>query len=68
MLRCVAQGWSEVTNAEPGQRALHAVHKPGAFLDQALALCRLASSSASVGTRTMLQWPHSPAATPGTRA
>src|SRR5215472_4158933 len=32
------QGWSEVTNAEPGQRALHAVHKPGAFLDQALAL------------------------------
>ena len=38
MLRCVAQGWSEVTNAEPGQRALHAVHKPGAFLDQALAL------------------------------
>ena len=38
MLGCVAQGWSEVTNAEPGQRALHAVHKPGAFLDQALAL------------------------------
>ena len=38
MLRCVAQGWFEVTNAEPGQRALHAVHKPGAFLDQALAL------------------------------
>src|ERR1700758_1939802 len=38
MLRRVAQGWSEVTNAEPGQGALHAVHKPGAFLDQALAL------------------------------
>src|SRR6516225_11745392 len=38
MLRCVAQGWSEVTNPEPGQRALHAVHKPGAFLDQELAL------------------------------
>src|SRR5262249_38848636 len=38
MLRCVAQSWSEVTNAEPGQRALHTVHKPGAFLDQALAL------------------------------
>src|SRR6516162_5533932 len=38
MLGCVAQGWSEVTNAEPGQRALHAVDKPGAFLDQALAL------------------------------
>src|SRR5205823_3306003 len=38
MLRCIAQGWFEVTNAEPGQRALHAVHKPGAFLDQALAL------------------------------
>src|ERR1700758_1724388 len=38
MLRCVAQGWFEVTNAEPGQRSLHAVHKPGAFLDQALAL------------------------------
>src|ERR1700751_1133324 len=36
MLRCVAQGWFEVTNAEPGQRSLHAVHKPGAF--QALAL------------------------------
>src|SRR6516162_2759880 len=38
MLGCVAQGWSEVTNAEPGQRALHAGDKPGAFLDQALAL------------------------------
>src|SRR6516165_1001426 len=38
MLRRVAQGWSEVTNAEPGQGALHAVHKPRAFLDQALAL------------------------------
>src|SRR6516162_4431472 len=38
MLRRLAQGWSEVTNAEPGQRALHAVHKSGAFLDQALAL------------------------------
>src|SRR5215469_12630739 len=38
MLGCVAQGWSEVTNAEPGQRALHAVDKPRAFLDQALAL------------------------------
>src|SRR5215469_18475277 len=38
MLRRVAQGWSEVTNAEPGQGALHAVDKPGAFLDQALAL------------------------------
>src|SRR5215472_8521957 len=38
MRRCVAQGWSKVTNAEPGQRALHAVDKPRAFLDQALAL------------------------------
>src|SRR5215813_11348405 len=38
MLRRLAQGWSEVTNAQPGQRALHAVDKPGAFLDQALAL------------------------------
>src|SRR6202007_1322891 len=38
MLRRVAQGWSEVTNAEPGQGALHAVDKPRAFLDQALAL------------------------------
>src|SRR6516162_10191137 len=38
MLRRVAQGWSEVTNAEPRQGALHAVHKPRAFLDQALAL------------------------------
>src|SRR5689334_20266476 len=38
MLRCVAQGWFEVMNAEPGQRSLHTVHKPGAFLDQALAL------------------------------
>src|SRR6516164_4657351 len=38
MLGCVAQGWSKVTNAEPGQAALHAVDKPGAFLDQALAL------------------------------
>src|SRR5215469_14412295 len=38
MLGCVAQGWSKVTNAEPGQRALHAVDKPGAFFDQALAL------------------------------
>src|ERR1700741_509194 len=38
MLRRVAQGWSEVTNAEPGQGALHAVHKPRAVLDQALAL------------------------------
>src|SRR6201987_4435921 len=38
MLRRVAKGWSEVTNAEPGQGALHAVHKPRAFLDQALAL------------------------------
>src|SRR5215831_16333751 len=38
MLRRVAQGWSEVTNAKPGQGALHAVDKPGAFLDQALAL------------------------------
>src|SRR6516162_7892149 len=38
MLRRVAQGQSEVTNAEPGQGALHAVHKPRAFLDQALAL------------------------------
>src|SRR6516164_9697002 len=38
MLRRVAQGWSEVTNAETGQGALHAVHKSRAFLDQALAL------------------------------
>src|SRR6516225_7747309 len=38
MLRRVAQGWSEVTNAEPGQGALHAVDKPRAFLDQALSL------------------------------
>src|SRR5215469_11881480 len=38
MLRRVAQGWSKVTNAEPGQAALHAVDKPRAFLDQALAL------------------------------
>src|SRR6516165_9854341 len=38
MLRRLAQGWSEVTNAQPGQGALHAVHKPRAFLDQALAL------------------------------
>src|ERR1700745_2284350 len=38
MLRRVAQGWSEVTNAEPGQGALHTVHKPRAVLDQALAL------------------------------
>src|SRR6476619_2625890 len=38
MLRRVAQGWSEVTNAEPRQGALHAVHKSRAFLDQALAL------------------------------
>src|ERR1700756_1812343 len=38
MLRRVAQGWSEVTNAEPRQGALHAVHKPRAVLDQALAL------------------------------
>src|SRR6516162_1976664 len=38
MLGRVAQGWSEVTNAEPGQRALHAVDKPRAVLDQALAL------------------------------
>src|SRR6516225_8315309 len=38
MLRRGAQGWSEVTNAEPGQAALHAVDKPRAFLDQALAL------------------------------
>ena len=37
MLRSLAQGWSEVTNAEPGQRAL-AVHQPRALLDQALAL------------------------------
>src|ERR1700751_2813447 len=38
MLRRVAQGWSEVTNAEPGQGALHTVHKPRAVLDQALAV------------------------------
>src|SRR6516225_9641552 len=38
MLRRVAQGWSEVTNAEPHQGALHAVDKPRAVLDQALAL------------------------------
>src|SRR6516162_2523227 len=38
MLRRVAQGWSEVTNAEPRQGGLHGVHKPRAFLDQALAL------------------------------
>src|ERR1700747_2402176 len=38
MLRRLAQGWFEVTNAEPGQGALHAVHKPRAFPDQALAL------------------------------
>src|ERR1700739_1559572 len=37
MLRRVAQVWSEVTNAEPGQGALHAVHKARAFLDQGLA-------------------------------
>jgi hypothetical protein len=36
MLRRVAQGWSEVTNAEPGQGALHAVHKPRAFPHQAV--------------------------------
>src|ERR1700757_4386633 len=34
----LAQGWFEIANAEPGQRALHAVRKPRAFLDQALAL------------------------------
>src|SRR5215469_14644884 len=38
MLRRLAKGWSEVTNAEPGQGGLHAVHKPRAFPDQALAL------------------------------
>src|ERR1700746_1355249 len=38
MLGRLAQGWSEVTNAQPGQGALHAVDKPRAFLDQALAL------------------------------
>src|SRR5215472_18701126 len=38
MRRRVAQGWFEITNAQPGQRALHAVDKPRAFLDQALAL------------------------------
>ena len=38
MLRRLAQGWSKVTNAEPGQGALHAVHKPRAFPDQAFAL------------------------------
>src|SRR6516165_3235666 len=38
MLGRVAQGWSEVTNAEPRQGALHAVHKSRAVLDQALAL------------------------------
>src|ERR1700745_2850584 len=37
MLRRVAQGWSEVTNAEPGQGALHAVDKPRAALDHAFA-------------------------------
>src|ERR1700756_2255964 len=35
MLRHLAQG---CTNAEPRQGALHAVHKPRAFFDQALAL------------------------------
>src|SRR5215470_11987330 len=34
----LAQGWFEIANAQPGQRALHAVRKPRAFLDQALAL------------------------------
>src|SRR5215470_2504713 len=34
----LAQGWFEIANAQPGQRALHAVDKPRAFLDQALAL------------------------------
>src|SRR6516165_1410493 len=38
MLGRLAQGWSKVTNAEPGQRALHAVDQPGAFPNQALAL------------------------------
>src|SRR5215470_5036456 len=34
----LAQGWFEIANAEPGQRAFHAVDKPCAFLNQALAL------------------------------
>ena len=38
MLRRVAQGWFEMANAQAGQGALHAVDKPRAFLDQALAL------------------------------
>jgi hypothetical protein len=32
----LAQGWFEIANAQPGQGALYAVHKPCAFLDQAL--------------------------------
>src|SRR6516165_6803438 len=62
MLRRVAQGQSEVTNAEPGQGALHAVHKPRAFLDQALALPigPLGVLFGNRWQRAMLQWPRSP--------
>src|SRR6516164_1252896 len=71
MLGRVAQGWSEVTNAEPGQGALHAVHKPRAFLDQALALPIgplgvLFSDRRNAHHAAMA--PFAPAATPGTRA
>src|SRR5205085_10623538 len=65
-LRGLAQGWFEIANAQPGEGLLHSVDDARAFPDQALAsrLGRLASSSAIVGMRAMVQWPRSPRSHP----
>src|SRR4051794_27217309 len=62
----LAQGRFEVANPQPGQSGLYPVHDARAFPHEALALRfgRLASSSAIVGTRAMVQWPRSPRSHP----
>src|SRR5580704_11977499 len=62
----LAQGRFEVANPQPGKGGLYPVDDPRAFPHQAVALAvrPLASSSAIVGTRAMLQWPRSPRSHP----
>jgi hypothetical protein len=58
--------YRQVANAQPGQGGLYPVHNPRAFptRQSRSRFGRLASSSAIVGTRAMLQWPRSPRSHP----
>src|ERR1700737_713755 len=65
-LRGLAQGWFEIANAQPGEGPLHSVDVRVRSLTRhsRSGLGRLASSSAIVGMRAMVQWPRSPRSHP----